>query len=286
MTSSRFLMSGPTTISVSGGRTSGFLLAKILEAHGGTLPQDCHAVFANTGKERPQTLEFVREMSLRWGVPIRWVEWRTEKTDKKQWEEVDFHSASRNGEPFAALIDEKKYLPNFRTRICTQHLKIMTMHRFLKEALGFTEWTSVVGIRYDERRRWRILGIDPKTPEETKIGPLVSAKISKPEILAWWKNQEFDLKLGPNQSNCDLCFLKGKRLTLETIRENPEFADWWIAQEDRMNARFVRENRQPGGYRGMRDRVLSLPMLPGFGANSQPSDEDDDDSMIECNCTD
>ena len=38
-------------IHFSGGRTSAFMLWHILEAHGGTLPQDVKVVFCNTGKE-------------------------------------------------------------------------------------------------------------------------------------------------------------------------------------------------------------------------------------------
>jgi hypothetical protein len=35
------------------------MLRLLLDAHGGTLPPDCHVVFANTGKEDEKTLRFV-----------------------------------------------------------------------------------------------------------------------------------------------------------------------------------------------------------------------------------
>ena len=47
---------------VSGGRTSGLLLYRLLDAYGGRLPPNVRAVFANTGKEHEKTLLFVREM--------------------------------------------------------------------------------------------------------------------------------------------------------------------------------------------------------------------------------
>ena len=56
-----FLCDGPTVVSFSGGRTSGLMLRRVLDAHGGTLPEDVHVVFTNTGKERPETLAFVAE---------------------------------------------------------------------------------------------------------------------------------------------------------------------------------------------------------------------------------
>lgn len=76
MTRDPFLLtasSGPTLISFSGGRTSGYMLYRILHSNGG-LPDDTHVVFSNTGKEREETLVFVRECSEKWGVPIHWVE--------------------------------------------------------------------------------------------------------------------------------------------------------------------------------------------------------------------
>ena len=52
----------PACISFSGGRTSGFMLKQILNTYGGELPDDIKVCFANTGKEMPETLDFVHEV--------------------------------------------------------------------------------------------------------------------------------------------------------------------------------------------------------------------------------
>ena len=52
-----------TVINVSGGRSSAFMLRQVLDAHGGELPPRCEAVFANTGKERRETLDFVQALT-------------------------------------------------------------------------------------------------------------------------------------------------------------------------------------------------------------------------------
>ena len=70
---SPYFISEPAAISFSGGRTSAFMLYKILEAHGG-LPDYVKVIFANTGKEMPQTLDFVQRCSDEWGVEIVWLE--------------------------------------------------------------------------------------------------------------------------------------------------------------------------------------------------------------------
>jgi 3'-phosphoadenosine 5'-phosphosulfate sulfotransferase (PAPS reductase)/FAD synthetase len=61
---------GPALISFSGGRTSGYMLWHILDAYDGKLPDDVHVCFANTGKEREETLRFVHECGSRWGVSL------------------------------------------------------------------------------------------------------------------------------------------------------------------------------------------------------------------------
>ena len=54
-----FLLETHGVINFSGGRTSGFMLRKILDAFDNKLPDDLPVCFANTGKEMPQTLDFV-----------------------------------------------------------------------------------------------------------------------------------------------------------------------------------------------------------------------------------
>ena len=76
MTDDVYKVDGPALVSFSGGRTSGYMLFRILEAYGGSLPDDMHVVFANTGKERLETLDFVSECAQRWCVEIVWLEYR------------------------------------------------------------------------------------------------------------------------------------------------------------------------------------------------------------------
>ena len=71
-----FFITGPAIISFSGGRTSAFMLWRILQAHGGTLPADVVVAFSNTGREMPKTLDFVAECALRWSVHVHWLEYR------------------------------------------------------------------------------------------------------------------------------------------------------------------------------------------------------------------
>ena len=113
---SAFYLTEPTIISFSGGRTSAYLLYKVIEAHGGILPDYVYPVFANTGKEMPQTLEFVNDCSNRWDVKIYWMELFNiiedgkgpTENDRKwmfKYKETDYKNCSKNGEPFELVIN-------------------------------------------------------------------------------------------------------------------------------------------------------------------------------------
>jgi hypothetical protein len=223
-----FKIDGPTCISFSGGRTSAYMLWRVLQSNGG-LPDDSVVLFANTGKEDEATLEFVRDCALAWQVPTRWIEYRAPRS----YEVVTFDTASRSGEPFEALLRHRALLPNPMARFCTQELKIRPMARYLV-ANGFGETVSAMenfawlGIRADEPRRIAKMG--------RERAPLAVAGIGAKDVGAFWLAQPFDLGL-PNHGgktmhgNCDLCFLKPGAQVQSLIAEKPERAIWWARME-------------------------------------------------------
>jgi 3'-phosphoadenosine 5'-phosphosulfate sulfotransferase (PAPS reductase)/FAD synthetase len=239
-----FLITGPAVISFSGGRTSAYMLWRIVQAHGGVLPPDVLVCFANTGREMPGTLDFVRDCAAAWSVSVRWLEFRctppTEPGGKARlWaEEVSHNSASRDGEPFEALIRQRKFLPNPVSRFCTTELKVRTIRRWCVEQFGARIiWTQVVGLRADEPRRVERM-LDParqkKAGRESRSValPLATAGITKADVLAFWQQQPFDLRLrGEWEGNCDGCFLKRKSFIARLWADHPERAEWWAKVE-------------------------------------------------------
>ena len=124
----------PALVSFSGGRTSGFMLWNILNAYDGKLPEDIHVVFANTGKEASETLDFINDISNKWDIHINWVEhYFGDERPIHRTKIVNYKTASRNGEPFERLIDQRQILPNPVARFCSSELKIKTMQRFMKK---------------------------------------------------------------------------------------------------------------------------------------------------------
>jgi len=139
----------PTVISFSGGRTSAFMLYKVLEAHHMSLPPEAKAIFCNTGKEHEATLDFVRDIEKNWNVPIVWLEFTKQQPKFKV---VDYETASRNGEPFAEIIASKQFLPNPVMRFCTTELKIHPITRYIA-SIWIDEFHTLAGIRADEPSR-------------------------------------------------------------------------------------------------------------------------------------
>ena len=239
MSKNPYLISGPAVISFSGGRTSGFMLKQIIDAHGGKLPDNVHVVFANTGREISETLDFVRECSERWGVHITWLEYRfvpgpDGEDGAHTYEQVSHNSASRNGEPFEALIKVRSMLPNPVMRFCTQELKVRPMKKFM-QSMGYENWLNVVGIRADEPMRVaRMRTSADKQPWDNDL-PLAKAKVTRADVTRFWAELDFDLRLPNNDGttplgNCDLCFMKGAA-TLTGIMRHADLADWWIKME-------------------------------------------------------
>lgn len=231
-----FLITGPATIAFSGGRTSAYMLWRILQSHGGRLPDDVVVCFANTGKERIETLDFVAECARRWDAHVVWLEYRD---GEPAFEIVNHNSASRNGEPFEALIGRRRYLPNGVTRFCTIELKIRTQQRYI-ESLGWERWTNAVGFRADEMRRvQKACARDESGKDKFRsIAPLATAGIVKADVMAFWRAQPFDLQLQQHEGNCDLCFLKNRAKLREIMWDRPDLAEWWIAQERKAREEF------------------------------------------------
>lgn len=229
-TSPFILPDGNVQIAFSGGRTSAYMLHRILEANGG-IPEDrVQVTFQNTGREMPETLDFVAEVGRRWQVPIVWTEYRG---SKPYFEVVGYQGASRNGEPFDQLIQKKQILPNQGMRFCTVEMKIRTAKRYLR-SIGWNAWTSAVGLRADESRRVN----KPQRPDLwVNWYPLFAAGVTKEIVCDFWRKQDFDLMLpiiNGNSwlGNCDGCFLKSEANIAAFIREYPERAKWWEEKEE------------------------------------------------------
>ncbi len=215
-------------ISFSGGRTSAFMTKYILDNWSENY--NIIVVFANTGREFEQTLEFVNECDKRWNFNTVWIEAETNPIYKKgvSAKVVNFKTASRNGEPFENMI-KKHGIPNVRMAICTRELKSYAIKAYARQ-IGFKKYKTAIGIRADEIDR-----INPNHEKKGFIYPLVSLGTTKPIVNDFWINNDFDLQLKGYEGNCDFCFKKSLRKLLTLTIERPEKLIWWEQMEEKYN---------------------------------------------------
>lgn len=211
-------------VSFSGGRTSAFMAKYLKDTR-----KDANLIyiFANTGKERQETLDFVNECDKRWNLGVVWVEYDL-VDDKSTFKIVDYETASRNGVPFEKMI-QKYGLPNISFPHCSRELKVGAIRRYLR-SIGLTkkDYCTAIGIRADETHR-----IDwGASKRDRKVYPLVTdIPVSKEYIRNMWDKMDFDLDIKDYEGNCDMCWKKSQRKLLTLILQKPELVQWWIDME-------------------------------------------------------
>ena len=192
-------------------------------------------VFANTGIENEQTLEFVNRCDKHFNLNIQWVEADVDyvKGNGTNFYKTDYFEASRHGEPFEAVI--KKYgIPNPSNLHCTRELKEVPIHKFGKRYFSKEKYHTAIGIREDE--------FDRKNPKSDKMGfiyPLMTKgmiPMNKAKINFFWSLQPFRLELKGYQGNCVTCWKKSDSKLFQIAKENPDAFDFM----KRMEAKYPR----------------------------------------------
>lgn len=197
-------------VSFSGGETSAYMAQWLWNNK-----QDDYNmcfVFANTGQENEETLEFVLQCSKHFGFHVYWVEAKVihEKRKGTIYKEVDYETATRlydykinTNTPFEQII--KKYgVPNMAFPHCTRELKQVPIKKFADNYFKGEKYEMAIGIRYDELSRQ-----NDKADKFKIIYPLIDMKITKPMINMYWENMPFRLDLKDYQGNCRWCWKKG-----------------------------------------------------------------------------
>jgi len=242
-------------VSVSGGRTSALMAFMLWTRY-----KDAYEflfIFANTSREKEETLLFVHQLEQYFGFPIVWVEAVVHHGRRKSstHKVVNYQTAARDGSVFEEVI--KKYgIPNKKFKHCTRELKTNPIRSYAK-SIGWghhKKYTTVIGYRYDEKAR---VGNPETQKDKNQWYPLYDWQIKKPDVAVFWKRQIFDLQLPDYDGNCKLCYKKSKRKLLTQIKTKSVTEEdiAWVArmqtdyaqvkpkkmQHDKTPVRFFRE---------------------------------------------
>jgi hypothetical protein len=263
-------------VSFSGGETSAFM-AQWLNNHYEELGyENIVFVFANTGLENEQTLEFVERCDKHFGWGVQWIEAEVYQGMRKQsgYYMTDFDNASRKGEPFESVI--KKYgIPNQAFPHCTRELKQSPIKAFSKQWFNGEKYHTAIGIRIDEMDR-----MNAKAKEMGFIYPLIDSKMipaSKPMVNFYWRSMPFRLDLKGYQGNCATCWKKSDKKLFQIAKENPdafefmnrmESVNGWVGPEFKKD---YEGKTKRTFFRGKRNTGQILEQAKNF--NGQVSDD-------------
>lgn len=219
-------------VSFSGGETSAYMAQWLWNNRRDQW--DMVFVFANTGQENEETLEFVEQCSRYFGFPIVWIEGVhfPEVGKGTRHRIVDFASASRKGEPFETFIGVYS-IPNRTNPQCTKELKAYPIKSYAR-SLGWKRYFTAIGIRADEIDR-----MSAKAKAERLLYPLVAERpMTKQKINFWWSQQPFRLRLKGYQGNCKWCWKKSEPKLIRIAQENPEHFEFPAAMEQKYGDYF------------------------------------------------
>lgn len=226
-------------LSFSGGETSAYMtqwcLANMKHEY------DMIVVFANTGEEREETLEFVKKCDDILGFNTVWVEAVVNEGNKASTHKVvTFETASRNGEPFEDVIS-KYGIPNQSFPHCTRELKTNPITSYVKNEVGWDVYYTAIGIRIDEVDR-----VSVKREEFKYIYPLAEYKrMTKAHVNNYWANMPFRVNLKGYQGNCKACWKKSDR-KLFTIAVEDESAFDNMRKWESMYENYEKPGRSVG----------------------------------------
>lgn len=219
-------------VSFSGGETSAFMAQWLNNHYEEFGYENIVFVFANTGQENEETLEFVERCDKYFKLNVQWIEADVIHEYKKgtRYYITDFDNASRNGEPFENVIS-KYGIPNQANPQCTRELKGAPIAAFGKDWFDGDKYHTAIGIRKDEADR-----INAKAKELGFLYPLISSKMipsTKPMINFYWRSMPFRLELKGYQGNCKTCWKKSDKKLYQIAKENPNAFDFMKRMEQK-----------------------------------------------------
>lgn len=248
----------PLVISVSGGETSS-VMADLLMMKWRNSGRKIINVFANTGKEREETLSFLNNLDKDLNLNLVWVEASINHGERvgTGFKVVTYETANRTGSPFEEMI--KKYgIPNQAYPHCTRELKTAPITTYLK-SLGLKDYVTAIGYRADEmgRVKWE------KAKENKQYYPLVETwRANKAMVKDWCNKRAYKLGLSSHQGNCDMCWKKSERKLMTLIKDEPNRILWWDKMEQKYSNLIIES----------RDTINNPPPYTFFRNNKSAKD--------------
>ncbi|WP_419487000.1 phosphoadenosine phosphosulfate reductase [Chryseobacterium bernardetii] len=246
---SKFLL-----VNVSGGRSSA-MMARHIQTSEIYNDYEKLFVFCNTGLERPETIQFLKDQIKYWDLPLYLIEgvYSLKKGVGVKSKQVDFDTLNMDGKPFSQAIEHLNKnewcgVPNEAIPYCSEYLKKRVSEHFAKNVFGSTKFISAIGFRREDmpkRVTWKEVRMSKK-----KIFPLLTDfgnAVDQFELNRFFNEEKFKLQIHSRIGNCVYCQKKSDRNLIEAIqfdlrKQDFKYIDWYRNQEKIYGNRFFRGN--------------------------------------------
>jgi len=253
-------------LGLSGGKDSSALAIYMRER----VPE-MEYVFCDTGKELPETYEFLTRMEAYLGKPVRRL-----MSDR----DFDHYLDVFNG-----------YLPSSRMRWCTRLLKLKPFEQYV----GDDPVINYVGIRADEQRE----GYISTKPNITSVFPFREGGIAKADVFRILEESGVGIPeyyKWRSRSGCSFCFFQRKEEWVGLKREHPELFEeakryektdpetgerFTWRQGESLDELIAKEEARGGEKRAERGvKRRNLPLVSVFAEPDDDADEEERPCLI------
>lgn len=266
-------------VAISGGRSSAMMSYII---HHSDKYKDYNVVycFANTGMERPETIEFLKNIEKHWHLDIVKIEGVYSEQmgvgvsyNIVDWDELDMNAKTFEGAIMHSNKGSYDGLPNSSAPYCSTRLKTIPSKKLGDDIFGVGNYQLALGYRAEDmpkRISWSEIKADKK-----RIFPLLTdfdKPITQKDLNRFFDNQPFKLGIHSNLGNCELCWKKSNKNLIEVIKYGTRFIDWMIEMEDKYNNTMYRNKLS----------IKDIVKMASFPSTAEINFDDNDDN---CVCT-
>ena len=237
-------------VTVSGGRSSA-IMARHIQTSEKYANYEKVFVFCNTGMERPETINFLKNIEKYWNLPLIKIEgvYSNDLGTGIKYKIVELNDLNMNAKPFSEMIEHKNKgifngLPNQDAPYCSENLKTLPAKKLCDNIFGINNYKIAIGFRKEDMPK-RISWAEIKEQKQ-KIFPLLTdfeTPISQLDLNKLWKKEEFKLELHGKFGNCELCWKKSDNNLIENIIFGTRFIDWYKKEEEKYNSLSFRNHK-------------------------------------------
>lgn len=237
-------------VTVSGGRSSA-MMARHIQTSDKYKNFEKVYVFCNTGMERYETIQFLKDIEKHWELPLVKIEgvYSSVMGEGVRYKIVDWDNLNMTAKPFSEMIAHKNKgifggMPSLDAPYCSENLKTSVAKKLCDDLFGVNNYIKSIGFRKEDMPK-RITFAEIKE-DKKRIFPLLTdfeKPISQIDLNEWWDKQPFKLGIHGKFGNCELCWKKSDANLIDVIRNGTRFIDWYREHEQKYGNTSFRGNK-------------------------------------------